>query len=540
MSGSIRKSNALSTPNQSVINASSSKQSSGGCLEVELLQLTDLPYKDQAPLGVQFSIVRALGGDDKKKISTKVWSGPPTQRLRNGSSFRFAPGVLQLIEPLRSLYHSKLKVEVVYNANGSGNGSSTPSNSSAIQTVTYLQGEVNLRSLCIRRPKELKLKLQPTKAATQTNNDAIIADLDQTPTIRLRLQLFGPLRQTVQKLIDYLRIYTNLVDQAEDQLWEPVYKQAIQPILPMVPVGLGLGAVPVICTTLVVSPLIIGVSLLCFPITLPLVALIVLVAMGGASMVLVLLCSTRQGRAFIDCNVLQHDLLQYHVMPSPITQSVIYDTGNDDAIPNPVSVLRWYVVPEGMWYRLFFSLAIDLIGSCSYLIPGIGESFDGAWVSSFSSIICMFEKRCFFGSASSFETIDCLHSSSLALFFIGQAPIQSMLIMALYNQTTPNLKYVSLAEELLPFTDVLPSCTIGWATESMPGLLQDWKEVYEKGGGGVSGVAGLMRIGSDDSSSSSSSSSSSTSCDSSTDKAKKSTYMSDMQNYSARLSVKSP
>ena len=119
--------------------------------------------------------------------------------------------------------------------------------------------------------------------------------------------------------------------------------------------------------------------------------------------------------------------------------------------------------------------------------------------------------------------------------------------MALYSQTTPNLKYVSLAEELLPFTDVLPSCTIGWATENMPGLMEGWKETYEKGGGGARGIAGLLRIGSDDSSSHSS-----TSCDSFSGSAKKSSdkpgptpeqkrsILRDMQNYSERLSVKSP
>lgn len=67
-----------------------------------------------------------------------------------------------------------------------------------------------------------------------------------------------------------------------------------------------------------------------------------------------------------------------------------------------------------------------------------------------------------------------------------------MLIMALYNQTTPSLKYVSLAEEWLPFTDILPSATIGWAAENMPGLLEEWKDLYEANGG----VGGLMMIGS--------------------------------------------
>jgi hypothetical protein len=72
---------------------------------------------------------------------------------------------------------------------------------------------------------------------------------------------------------------------------------------------------------------------------------------------------------------------------------------------------------------------LDGLGSASYLLPGLGEGFDVAW-----------------------------------------APIQTILIMALYNHNNaPSamdyLKYVSMAEELLPFTDVLPTATIGWCME---------------------------------------------------------------------------
>ena len=34
--------------------------------------------------------------------------------------------------------------------------------------------------------------------------------------------------------------------------------------------------------------------------------------------------------------------------------------------------------------------------------------------------------------------------------------------MAMYEKDSPNLKYVSFAEEALPFTDAVPSATIGW------------------------------------------------------------------------------
>jgi hypothetical protein len=73
---------------------------------------------------------------------------------------------------------------------------------------------------------------------------------------------------------------------------------------------------------------------------------------------------------------------------------------------------------------------IDFIGSSSYLLPGVGEGFDVAW-----------------------------------------APIQTILLMAMYDETMPSLKYISFMEEILPFTDVLPSGTLGWCRQYSPLLL---------------------------------------------------------------------
>ena len=77
-----------------------------------------------------------------------------------------------------------------------------------------------------------------------------------------------------------------------------------------------------------------------------------------------------------------------------------------------------------------FCLLLDLIGSSSYLIPLVGEGFDLAW-----------------------------------------APMQTILIMAMYDGIAPNLKYLSFVEEILPFTDIVPSATIGWAVEFGPQLI---------------------------------------------------------------------
>ena len=83
-----------------------------------------------------------------------------------------------------------------------------------------------------------------------------------------------------------------------------------------------------------------------------------------------------------------------------------------------------------LWGKLAISLLIDALGSASYLIPVVGEVLDVAW-----------------------------------------APLQTILIMALYDTVSPNLKYVSFMEEILPLTDVVPSATIGWVTEFGPQLL---------------------------------------------------------------------
>jgi len=49
--------------------------------------------------------------------------------------------------------------------------------------------------------------------------------------------------------------------------------------------------------------------------------------------------------------------------------------------------------------------------------------------------------------------------------------MQTALIMAMYDDVSPNLKYLSFVEEILPFTDIVPSATIGWLMQFGPGML---------------------------------------------------------------------
>jgi hypothetical protein len=93
-------------------------------------------------------------------------------------------------------------------------------------------------------------------------------------------------------------------------------------------------------------------------------------------------------------------------------------------------------LPTDKWRRLGVSLSIDSVGSFSYLLPFVGEVFDVVW-----------------------------------------APTQTVLIMALYQHVSPNMSYVSFAEELLPFLDVLPSATTGWIMEFGPELWEEAKQL---------------------------------------------------------------
>jgi hypothetical protein len=43
----------------------------------------------------------------------------------------------------------------------------------------------------------------------------------------------------------------------------------------------------------------------------------------------------------------------------------------------------------------------------------------------------------------------------------------------MYNDVAPNLKYLSMMEELLPLTDIVPSATMGWLTEFGLPTVQD-------------------------------------------------------------------
>jgi len=99
----------------------------------------------------------------------------------------------------------------------------------------------------------------------------------------------------------------------------------------------------------------------------------------------------------------------------------------------------WSTLGSKPLLKLGISVAIDFIGVASYFLPLIGEVGDFAW-----------------------------------------APASAILIKALYGSNV--LSSMGFVEELVPGTDLLPTATIGWALEYVPGLSQlGWVSGIAKG-----------------------------------------------------------
>jgi hypothetical protein len=165
---------------------------------------------------------------------------------------------------------------------------------------------------------------------------------------------------------------------------------------------------------LAASPLI----LVSLPVLLPLLLVLVVIAAIGILGWALLWASTKSGRAQLSAWWHPSWTRFSH---SPTGQRLLYQTGPR---PSPVEITRALLLPQNMWTKLAVSLTIDTIGNASYLLPVVGELADVSW-----------------------------------------APLQTLLIMAYYDASSPNLKYLSFLEELLPLTDCVPSATLGWLME---------------------------------------------------------------------------
>lgn len=382
-----------------------------GLLEVSILSVYDLPFSEP-PSAV---ILSACG--------TVATSDGPTSRHKDRNSFRFS-NAPNSSRTATSANTARTKYEVQLAA-----PLAELYQSKLTVKVVYndrpnqiLTADYELKHLRIHESKWLILNLAAASSGTTslTPNPAAEEEGEIAPTIRLKLCLSGPYRPEVASVLGLFQAWFGLVDHIESNAMQ-VWKTAA-PKLPSKKFVL-LPVVPVVTAILVASPVVAGVVMVALPIFLPVVLAILSVIAGLLVTSGLVYSSTRHGREHVGGVFLPFWDSFVH---SRSGQMTLYDVGPR---PTPVSVSKHFL-PEEMWAKLVVSLLIDLVGSSSYLLPIVGEGLDVAW-----------------------------------------APMQTVLIMAMYDPTSPNLKYVSFVEEVLPFTDIVPTATIGWACEFLPQIL---------------------------------------------------------------------
>jgi len=398
---------------------SSSTPIPSGRIKATALSAYDLPESggDIQPLYISLSTLGA-----------EVKTGPPTARHRDQNSFRFTTSKdtgsesdLVIAAPLSALYPSTLVFRVVYE-------------NSKYNLVASCDVRKNLR---VNEAQFIILTLEPEQASTtklQTSRNQDTTDPVTVPTLRLKISLEGPYRPEIQALISLTSAWFMTMDgiaDASNTTWTsltrtvpnnlpPIFKYLLVPTVPLA--ALSVAGLPILAGLLVI-----GLPFF-LPILIVLLSLLALILGVGTTVYI----STKTGRE-----------AAFHVLgpgystfiSTSVGQRFIYETGPR---PSPVALAQT-VLPSDMMGRLVVSLIIDFVGSSSYLVPVVGESFDLAW-----------------------------------------APIQTILIMAMYDDSMPSLKYVSFLEEIIPFTDVLPSATLGWVRQFTPTLLDEgMKKVHD-------------------------------------------------------------
>jgi hypothetical protein len=108
---------------------------------------------------------------------------------------------------------------------------------------------------------------------------------------------------------------------------------------------------------------------------------------------------------------------------SPSGQYVLFANSGNTRVPSPAELaerIKIYV-NEDPSRKLLASLLVDFIGNATFVVPGLGELADLFW-----------------------------------------APASASLVGAMYTKSTPSAKYFAFLEEVLPFTDFIPTATLAW------------------------------------------------------------------------------
>ena len=383
--------------------SSASSQAKQGSLRVAILSCYDLPLKDP-PVYVNVTV-----GDQNAQ------TGPPVQRHRDRNAFKFSTSSVKnkavtasssanqvsIHAPLAELYRQTLQIHVIYQD----------------QPTQTMKTTYEINQLQVHETAWLVLDLEPVHPdavdmpTTNDVDDWKSAEF-RKPTIRLHLTLEGPYRTEIAAVMQVAKAWFGLIDAIDANVQQVLgYIPTFDAKLILIP------AAPILAIMVVSLPVVLGILILGLPMFLPF--LVVLSTAAGALGVsgLFFYASTRGGRHHVQSwlQPLMHTLLS-----TPSGQRLVYPVAPR---PTPVKVAQ-LVLPQNMWGKLMVSLLIDAAGSASYLLPLVGEGLDIVW-----------------------------------------APMQTILVAALYDATSPHLKYLSFVEEILPLTDVVPTATLGWLLE---------------------------------------------------------------------------
>ena len=340
--------------------------------------------------------------------------------------------------------------------------SSALSSSSTSLVTRSTTGRLNGSALVAQQQQQQQLAKMVTNGTVQStvdNNQYNYDDDDDDeglpppPTLRVQMTLEGPYRPEIGAMLRLIQVWISFVDHVNDKLIQfssiiipnHYYNIPIQWML--VPI------VPILAIIVVGSPVIVGMLMLLLPLVFPLMVLLVIVMTGFLGIGGIWYGSSRTGRTQI--TTLCHPIYQ-SLIHTKTGQEWIYQTGPR---PTMVQLLQSTgITPTSIWNKLLLSLWIDLMGSATYLIPVVGEGLDVFWAP-FQTTMIMAMYCCYDSNPSK------VASSSSSSPNIASSSSSSGAAAAAVAIGMTALPYMSFMEEILPFTDVIPSATLGWLGE---------------------------------------------------------------------------
>mmetsp|Transcript_26759 Transcript_26759/g.40185 ORF Transcript_26759/g.40185 Transcript_26759/m.40185 type:complete len:473 (-) Transcript_26759:12-1430(-) len=381
-------------------------------------------------------------------MGKEVKTGKPSSKHKVMNNFRFvgtdgsasassssnagpATNILSLSAPLSVLYPTTVTFRVVFESSETLVARCKLSSTLRINQQQWLILNLFPESSFQGNEKgkgEREFDATKSTSSSKAQETSSTSTTENQPTLRLKLCLSGPYRTEIGAIHSLAQSWFHIVDSISSTTNTTLSSIAQSlPLLHQFPPAkiLLVPTVPLAAASVALVPIALGILVLGLPFFLPIlvVLLTVLVSTFLVGSGVYFSSSTGRESASIVLGPLYSTFLS-----TTAGQRLIYQTGPR---PSPPALIKM-VLPTDMVGKLILSLVIDFIGSCSYLLPVVGEGFDLAW-----------------------------------------APIQTIFLMAMYDDRMPGLKYVSFIEEILPFTDLLPSGTLGWVREFSPLLMEE-------------------------------------------------------------------